>query len=161
MEVTECTKKKKEQKNCKTLVKGVLVLFLPCLWCHECALYTASMNLWICKAEWPKSPEHALLTEAVLRCRLLTERGEFHLQPFTGSLFVAPSCGASGEHNLECCPALFVLGTLAVTSHLPGRGHFLGFHVISATEGQNTLVHTYCTLVWALGKQWTKTVIFL
>lgn len=88
MEVTECTKKKKkEQKNCKTLVKGVLVLFLLCLWCHECALYTASMNLWICKAEWPKSPEHALLTEAVLRCRLSLQREG----NFTSSLSLDPS----------------------------------------------------------------------
>lgn len=37
MEVTECTKKKKEQKNCKTLVKGVLVLF-----------FTLPLVPWVC-----------------------------------------------------------------------------------------------------------------
>lgn len=92
---------------------------------------------------------------------LRTQRGEFHLQPFTGAIFADTSCGARCEHKLECCPALFVLRTLAVTPHWPGRGHFLGFHVISVTGGQNSFVHTYCTLVWARGKQWTETVIFL
>lgn len=83
--MTECTIKK--DKNCKALVKDFLVLFLPCLWCHECTPSTASMDLWICKGEQPESPEHAPLTEAVLGCRPSLQREE----NFTSSLSLGPS----------------------------------------------------------------------
>lgn len=143
------------------MAKDFLGLFLPCPWCYECAPSTASMKLWICKGEWPKSPEHVPLAEAVLRCRFSIHRegnftSSFSLDPSLQMPPVVPDVSTSWNAAQH-----YLFWEQAVTPHWPGRGNFLGFHVISVTEGQNSFIHTYCTLVWAWGKQWTEAVLFL
>ena len=91
------------------MVKDCLGLFLPCLWCSEYVPSTASVNLWIPKGDWHKKRKPR--TEACNLNRLCAEMqtfhtaqwflGEFHLPPFTGSLFAATSYCASGKHKLE------------------------------------------------------------
>lgn len=144
--MTECTIER-DRRTARLWVK----IFLFCSYPAS----GASVNLWICKGEQPKSPEHPPLTETVLRCRFsLQRKGDFtsslsldwSLQPppVVSEVWSAAQCYLFWEHWQWPRTGLAEVISLGFVSSLP--------------QGVKTAlslptVHS--------GKLWTKTGILL